>query len=47
MLEFQNMLDFSGKNIVIAGGLGLIGYHISVAFAEFNGNVIVADINEK
>jgi len=47
MSKFKNMLDFSGKNIVITGGLGLIGYHVSRAFAEFNGNVIIADIDEK
>ena len=46
MKKFKEMIDFIGENIVITGGLGLIGKHVCTAFAEFNGNVIVADINE-
>lgn len=47
MAKFKDMLDFSGKNIVVAGGLGLIGSHICDAFAELNGKVIIADIDEE
>ena len=47
MSKFERMLDFSGKNIVVVGGLGLVGSHICIAFAKFNGNVIIADIDEK
>ena len=45
--KFKGMFDFKGKNIVITGGLGLIGKHVCRAFAEFNGNVIIADVDEK
>lgn len=47
MKKFVEMINFTGQNIVITGGLGLIGKHVSEAFAEFNGSVIIADINEE
>ena len=47
MSNYRNMLEFKGKNIVVSGGLGLIGSYVCDAFLEFGGNVIVADINEK
>ena len=47
MSDFKKMLNFEGKNIVVSGGLGLIGSSVCDAFLEFGGNVIVADIDEK
>lgn len=46
MPRFKNMLDFTDKNIVVLGGLGLIGSCICDAFMEFGGNVIIADIDK-
>ncbi len=46
MSLFRNLLDFSGKNIVITGGLGLIGREVVRAFLEYNANVIIADVDE-
>ncbi len=46
MSYYSNMLDFKGKNIVVSGGLGLIGSSVCDAFLEFGGNVIIADIDE-
>ncbi len=41
---FKNSFDFTGKNVVITGGLGRIGYHIARAFLEYNANVVIADV---
>jgi len=43
---FKRMLDFGNKVIVITGGLGLIGRQLVLAFAEYNGLVVVADIDK-
>lgn len=47
MLGYRKLIDFSGKNIVVVGGLGLIGHNVCKAFVEFNGKVIIADIDEE
>ena len=46
MFDYKNVFDFSGKNIVVTGGLGLIGVSVCDAFLPFGGNVIIADIDE-
>jgi NAD(P)-dependent dehydrogenase (short-subunit alcohol dehydrogenase family) len=43
---YRESIDFSGKNVVVTGGLGLIGRHVCSAFAEFNAHVVVADVDE-
>ncbi len=45
-MAFKELLDFSGKNVVITGGLGRIGFEASRAFLEHGANVIVADVAE-
>jgi len=44
---FKRMFDFGDKVIVITGGLGLIGRQLVLAFAEYNGLVVVADIDKE
>ena len=46
MIDYKSMLDFSGKTVVISGGLGLIGKQVTLAFLQHNANVVVADIDE-
>jgi len=46
MQSFKDLLNFSGKNVVVTGGLGQIGYKVSRAFLEYGAQVIVADIND-
>lgn len=43
--SYKQMLSLSGKNIVVTGGCGLIGKEICRAVGDFDGNVIVADID--
>lgn len=43
---YKNLFDFFGKNVVITGGLGQLGYEVSRAFLEYGAQVIVADIEE-
>jgi len=45
-LSFKGLLDFSGKTVVITGGMGLIGRQVAMAFQEFGGSVVIADIDE-
>lgn len=42
----NQLLDFSGKTIVITGGASGIGLAMSRAFAEQGGNVYILDLNE-
>jgi len=46
MIDYKSMLDFSGKTVVVSGGLGLIGKQVTLAFLQHNANVVVADIDE-
>lgn len=39
-------MSFAGQNIVVTGGAGGLGSAIARAFAEANGNVVVADLDE-
>lgn len=43
-IDFKKKFDLSGKVIVVSGGCGLIGKAICEAIAQFNGNVVVADL---
>lgn len=43
--SYHQMLSMAKKNIVITGGCGLIGKEICRAVCEFDGNVIIADID--
>lgn len=42
---FGDMIDFTGKTVVVTGGVGLIGHQVARAFLEFNASVVVADID--
>jgi len=43
----NNFFNLTNKVCVITGGAGLIGSAFSKACAEYNGNVVVVDIDEK
>lgn len=47
MTSFKRMLDFTGKVVVVSGGLGLIGKQVSFAFHEFNATLVTADVDEE
>ena len=47
MFDYTKTFNFSGKNIVVTGGLGLIGMSVCDAFLDYGANVIVADIDKK
>jgi len=47
MTSFKQMLDFTGKVVVVSGGLGLIGKQVLFAFREFNATLVAADVDEK
>lgn len=44
---YKNLFDLTGKNIVVTGGLGLLGREISMALAEHGARVIICDINDE
>jgi len=47
MLSYYKKLnDFSGQNVVVTGGTGLLGTEIVKCFAAHNARTIIADINE-
>lgn len=43
----SKLFDLSGRVAIITGGAGLLGIQHAEAIAEFNGNVILWDINEE
>ncbi|MDY2984989.1 MAG: glucose 1-dehydrogenase [Synergistes jonesii] len=45
-MNYKNMMDFSGKSVLVTGGTGSIGREFANAFASCGANVIISDINE-
>ncbi len=43
--RFRNLFDLSSKTAIVTGGLGILGRHFCRALAEFNANVVVADLD--
>ncbi|MEG1911877.1 MAG: SDR family oxidoreductase [Cloacibacillus sp.] len=44
-MNYNKMFDFSGKGVLITGGLGTMGQEFARAFASCGGHVVVADKN--
>lgn len=42
-MDYRNMFDFSGKGVLITGGMGTMGQEFARAFASCGANVVVAD----
>lgn len=45
MSSYGNLFRLDGKNVMLTGGLGLIGAEIAKALVEFGGNVFVVETN--
>lgn len=43
--SFQKLFDLSGRTAIVTGGLGILGRHFCRALAEYNANVVVADLD--
>lgn len=44
-MDYKNLLNFSGKSVLITGGTGSIGTEFARAFASCGADVAIADIN--
>lgn len=44
-MDYKNMYDFSGKGVLITGGMGTMGREFARAFASCGANIAVADRN--
>ena len=47
MKNYGDIFSLKGKNIVINGGLGLIGLEITKALLEFEASLVVIDKNKE
>jgi len=45
-MRYRNLMDLSGKTIIVTGACGLLGKEIVKGIIEFGGNAILLDINE-
>jgi NAD(P)-dependent dehydrogenase (short-subunit alcohol dehydrogenase family) len=46
MINYKKKFSLHGKTVVVTGGLGLLGREIVTAIAQFEGRVVIADIDD-
>lgn len=46
-MNYRNMLDYTGKGVLITGGTGNMGSEFARAYAAYGANVVIADIQEQ
>lgn len=42
-MDYRNLFDFSGKGVLITGGMGTMGQEFARAFASCGANIVIAD----
>ena len=44
-IDYKNLFNVKNKNVIVVGGLGLIGKEVVDAFSSFGSNVFILDYN--